>query len=97
MAAAPDLVIPATASILGFSHLHLSGAQGKYGNILVAAVTGPLDLEGHKTPRTDEVAKVGYYAANSHSLSGKGRTHQHAVASASTAILFPPRSSRNNN
>jgi predicted alpha-1,2-mannosidase len=50
--------------ILGFSHLHLSGAQGKYGNILVAPVTGPLDLKDIKTPRTDEVAKVGYYAAN---------------------------------
>ncbi len=34
--------------ILGFSHLHLSGAQGKYGNILVAPVTGPLDLERHQ-------------------------------------------------
>ena len=33
--------------ILGFSHLHLSGAQGKYGNILVAPVTGPLDLKRH--------------------------------------------------
>jgi len=50
--------------ILGFSHLHLSGAQGKYGNILVAPVTGPLDSKDIKTPRTDEVAKVGYYAAN---------------------------------
>jgi predicted alpha-1,2-mannosidase len=50
--------------ILGFSHLHLSGAQGKYGNILVAPVTGPLDLKDIKTPRTDEVAKVGYYKAN---------------------------------
>jgi predicted alpha-1,2-mannosidase len=50
--------------ILGFSHLHLSGAQGKYGNILVAPVTGPLDLKDIKTPRTDEVAKIGYYAAN---------------------------------
>jgi predicted alpha-1,2-mannosidase len=50
--------------ILGFSHVHLSGAQGKYGNILVAPVTGPLDLKDIKTPRTDEVAKVGYYAAN---------------------------------
>jgi len=29
--------------ILGFSHLHLSGASGKYGNILVAPVTGALD------------------------------------------------------
>jgi predicted alpha-1,2-mannosidase len=49
--------------ILGFSHLHLSGAQGKYGNILVAPVTGPLDLSDIKTPRTDEIVKVGYYAA----------------------------------
>jgi predicted alpha-1,2-mannosidase len=49
--------------ILGFSHLHLSGAQGKYGNILVAPVTGPLDLNDIKTPRTDEVNQVGYYAA----------------------------------
>lgn len=48
--------------ILGFSHLHLSGAQGKYGNILVAPVTGPLDLGDIKTPRTDEVNHVGYYA-----------------------------------
>jgi predicted alpha-1,2-mannosidase len=50
--------------ILGFSHLHLSGAQGKYGNILVAPVTGSLDLNDIKTPRTDEVNHVGYYAAN---------------------------------
>jgi predicted alpha-1,2-mannosidase len=49
--------------IVGFSHLHLSGAQGKYGNILVAPVTGPLDLGDIKTPRTDEVNRVGYYAA----------------------------------
>lgn len=49
--------------ILGFSHLHLSGAQGKYGNILVAPVTGPLDIGDIKSPRTDEVAQVGYYAA----------------------------------
>jgi predicted alpha-1,2-mannosidase len=50
--------------ILGFSHLHLSGAQGKYGNILVAPVTGSLELNDIRTPRTDEIAKVGYYAAN---------------------------------
>lgn len=49
--------------ILGFSHLHLSGAQGKYGNILIAPVTGPLDIKDIKTPRTDEVNQVGYYAA----------------------------------
>jgi predicted alpha-1,2-mannosidase len=50
--------------ILGFSHLHLSGAQGKYGNVLVAPVTGPLDLKDIKSPRTNEVAKIAYYAAN---------------------------------
>jgi predicted alpha-1,2-mannosidase len=49
--------------ILGFSHLHLSGAQGKYGNILVAPVIGLLDIADIKTPRTDEVNQVGYYAA----------------------------------
>jgi predicted alpha-1,2-mannosidase len=49
--------------ILGFSHLHLSGASGKYGNILVAPVTGPLSLSDIQSPRTEEVARVGYYAA----------------------------------
>jgi putative alpha-1,2-mannosidase len=52
-----------SGDILGFSHLHLSGAQGKYGNILVAPVTGAVDPTDIKTPRTDEVAKVGYYSA----------------------------------
>ena len=49
--------------ILGFSHLHLSGASGKYGNILVAPVTGPLDITDIKSPRTEEVNHPGYYAA----------------------------------
>jgi predicted alpha-1,2-mannosidase len=49
--------------ILGFSHLHLSGAQGKYGNILVAPVTGPLDLTDIKSPRFAEVNTLGYYKA----------------------------------
>ncbi|GGG71165.1 GH92 family glycosyl hydrolase [Edaphobacter dinghuensis] len=50
--------------ILGFSQLHLSGAQGKYGNILVAPATGPLNLDDIKTPRINEVNQVGYYAAD---------------------------------
>ncbi len=50
--------------ILGFSHLHLSGAQGKYGNILVAPVTGALNLNDIKSARTEEVAQPAYYAAN---------------------------------
>jgi predicted alpha-1,2-mannosidase len=49
--------------ILGFSHLHLSGASGKYGNILVAPVTGALDIADIKSPRTEEVDHPGYYAA----------------------------------
>jgi len=48
--------------ILGFSHTHLSGAQGKYGNILVMPVTGPVDLKDIKSPRADEVNHPGYYA-----------------------------------
>lgn len=48
--------------ILGFSHLHLSGASGKYGNILVAPVTGPLNLADIKSARSDEVNHPGYYA-----------------------------------
>jgi predicted alpha-1,2-mannosidase len=52
-----------SGEILGFSHLHLSGAAGKYGNILVAATTGPLDPGGIKSPRIDEQNHPGYYAA----------------------------------
>ena len=49
--------------ILGFSHLHLSGASGKYGNILVAPTTGPLTPADIKSPRTHEQAAPGFYAA----------------------------------
>lgn len=49
--------------ILGFSQLHLSGAAGKYGNVLVAPVTGQLDVNDIKSPRTDEQDHPGYYAA----------------------------------
>jgi len=49
--------------ILGFSHLHLSGAQGKYGNVLVMSATGDFDPLSAKSSRTDEINHVGYYAA----------------------------------
>ena len=49
--------------ILGFSHLHLSGAQGKYGNVLVMPLTGDVAPASIRSPRTDEVNQVGYYAA----------------------------------
>ncbi|HEY4350438.1 MAG TPA: GH92 family glycosyl hydrolase [Paraburkholderia sp.] len=45
----------------GFSHLHLSGGSGKYGNILVAPTTGPLAPGDIKSARADEEASVGYY------------------------------------
>ena len=49
--------------ILGFSHLHLSGAQGKYGNVLVMPITGEVDPPSIRSPRTNEANEVGYYAA----------------------------------
>ncbi len=49
--------------ILGFSHTHLSGASGKYGNILVMPVTGALDLADIKSPRELEDDHPGYYTA----------------------------------
>lgn len=49
--------------ILGFSHTHLSGAQGKYGNILVQPVTGPVTVGDLASPREAEAASVGYYTA----------------------------------
>jgi predicted alpha-1,2-mannosidase len=43
--------------------LHLSGASGKYGNILLAPVTGSVDPADIKSPRIDESNHPGYYAA----------------------------------
>ena len=48
--------------VLGFSHTHLSGAQGKYGNILVMPVAGPLSINDINSPRTAEINHPGYYA-----------------------------------
>ena len=51
-----------TGEVVGFSHLHLSGGAGKYGNILVAPVTGALQPADIHSPRSDEAAGVGYYS-----------------------------------
>ncbi|MBT0670100.1 glycoside hydrolase family 92 protein [Novosphingobium profundi] len=51
--------------VLGFSHTHLSGAAGKYGNIRVMPVSGDLEtLESAATasPRMRETVRAGYYA-----------------------------------
>jgi predicted alpha-1,2-mannosidase len=50
-----------TGLVDGFSHLHLSGGSGKYGNILVAPVTGVLEPGDIKSARAGEGASVGYY------------------------------------
>ncbi|MES2393818.1 MAG: glycoside hydrolase family 92 protein, partial [Acidobacteriota bacterium] len=49
--------------IRGFSHTHLSGAAGKYGNVLVMPTTGKLDPADIVSPREDEVDHPGFYAA----------------------------------
>lgn len=49
--------------VVGFSQLHLSGASGKYGNVLVTPVTGGVDPGNMKSARTDEINHPGYYAA----------------------------------
>jgi predicted alpha-1,2-mannosidase len=49
--------------VLGFSHLHLSGAAGKYGNIRVMPATGDLDLIDIASPANREMPTPGYYAA----------------------------------
>jgi putative alpha-1,2-mannosidase len=51
-----------TGEVVGFSHLHLSGGAGKYGNILVAPVTGALQPADIHSPRSDEEAGTGYYS-----------------------------------
>lgn len=50
--------------IYGFSHVHVSGTGGppKYGNVLVAATSGELNIADHATGRANEKASPGYYA-----------------------------------
>ncbi len=51
-----------TGEVVGFSHLHLSGGAGKYGNILVAPITGTLRPADIHSSRSDEHAGAGYYS-----------------------------------
>lgn len=50
--------------VTGFSHTHISGSGGapKYGNVLVQAFSGELDLTTFAIQHESEVARVGYYA-----------------------------------
>lgn len=51
-----------SGEVLGFSQLHLSGAQGKYGNIQLMPVTGPVMIGNIHSVRVSEQASVGYYS-----------------------------------
>jgi len=47
--------------IVGFSHLHVSGTSGKYGNILVMPTTGPLDPADQISARSHESVSASEY------------------------------------
>jgi len=49
--------------VLGYSHLHLQGAAGKYGNIRLMPAAGAFDLADVTSPANDETATPDYYAA----------------------------------
>lgn len=53
-----------TGVVLGFSHLHLNGAAGKYGNILLLPMTGEFDRAHMGSVRDSEQAAPGYYATH---------------------------------
>lgn len=54
-------------AIHGVSHVHVSGTGGppKYGNVLVAATSGEVNIRDYTTDRSGEKASPGYYAFQS--------------------------------
>ena len=52
-----------TGDIWGFSHTHVSGTGGgpKYGNVLLTATMGNLNIIDYSSPRKNEKASPGYY------------------------------------
>lgn len=51
-------------AVKGFSHVHVSGTGGppKYGNVLVAATSGALNIQDYSSNRSSEKASPGYFA-----------------------------------
>ena len=49
--------------VVGFSHTHLNGSGGgcKYGNILMMATTGPVNVDDYASPYSQEKAQVGLF------------------------------------
>ncbi len=54
----------ANGEVKGISHVHVSGTGGppKYGNVLVAATTGKVNVLNYGSLRSEEKAAPGYYA-----------------------------------
>ena len=50
----------------GFSHVHVSGTGGppKYGNVLVAATGGAINIKDYASKRANEKASPGYFAVD---------------------------------
>ena len=50
-------------NVHGFSNVHVSGTGGgcKYGNVLLAPVTGELDIQDYSSPRSNERVALGLY------------------------------------
>lgn len=55
-----------TGDIWGFSHTHVSGTGGgpKYGNVLLTATMGRLNIIDYSSPRKNEKASPGYYSVD---------------------------------
>lgn len=55
-----------TGEIWGFSHTHVSGTGGgpKYGNVLLTATMGDLNIIDYSSLRKNEKASPGYYSVN---------------------------------
>jgi putative alpha-1,2-mannosidase len=56
----------ADGKLKGFSHVHVSGTGGppKYGNVLVAATSGTLNIQDYATERSGEKASPGYFSVD---------------------------------
>ena len=53
-----------TGEVRGFGHFHLSGGRGKYENLRVMPIIGPLQPDDIHSPHGNEQASPGYYATD---------------------------------
>lgn len=74
------------APILGYSHTHLSGTggEGRYGNIRVMPVVGPLELGAKSLKDENEAIAPGYYAVTN--KRAPGDVHVELTASRNVGV-----------